>query len=363
MQEKPQLLFLDAAKGIGILLVVIGHSIVPLMRQSSFPAFLAYDFIYSFHMALFMAMSGYLYELYAERYQKQGFFKFMLAKLRTLMLPYLSFSILAFLVIAVGSRLPILFGILKQSGYTAVSLSSIPYRILTFNGHIDQHLWFVYSLFFCFLITFLTRGFLLRPAGLLLVFALYCLPSFLEMAELIRLTCKFFIFFTLGRHYKTIDRLTSKRCIPLYVCILLASYAVWALWSGWLKDSLPFIVPLLRLTTAISGSLAVLSIAAFLSVKRAGAFLCGLGQYSFDIYLMHQPFVVSAISTVLTGKIGLPYLPTCIISSAAGIALPVLVSKYLIRPFRPISVLLLGHRSKALSKNASENASRHRKAR
>ena len=53
---------IDIAKGIGILLVVLGHAVpdANIGIQNKFWA-TAFNWIYSFHMALFMAMAGVLF--------------------------------------------------------------------------------------------------------------------------------------------------------------------------------------------------------------------------------------------------------------------------------------------------------------
>ena len=44
--------WIDIAKGIGIILVVLGHTLVPQVRETGFAGFL-WIFIYNFHMPLF----------------------------------------------------------------------------------------------------------------------------------------------------------------------------------------------------------------------------------------------------------------------------------------------------------------------
>ena len=53
--------WIDIAKGIGIILVVLGHTLVPQVRETGFAGFL-WIFIYNFHMPLFFFLSGYLFE-------------------------------------------------------------------------------------------------------------------------------------------------------------------------------------------------------------------------------------------------------------------------------------------------------------
>ncbi len=75
--------FLDIAKGIGIILVVLGHT----YRGNGLNIF-----IYSFHMPLFFFISGLLYN--QKKYATTFFF--LKNKIRTLLLPYASFYILSY---------------------------------------------------------------------------------------------------------------------------------------------------------------------------------------------------------------------------------------------------------------------------
>ena len=71
--------WIDIAKGIGIILVVIGHiSQIEVLN----------DIIYSFHMPLFFIISGYLYK------RKENFTK---GKFKKILIPYLAFSIISFI--------------------------------------------------------------------------------------------------------------------------------------------------------------------------------------------------------------------------------------------------------------------------
>jgi acyltransferase len=72
--------FIDLAKGIGIFLVVMGHSMEP--RSA---------FIYSFHMPLFFLLSGYFY-----RYE--SFKTTLLGKINRLLIPFYFFSVLSWCI-------------------------------------------------------------------------------------------------------------------------------------------------------------------------------------------------------------------------------------------------------------------------
>lgn len=84
--------WVDILKGIGIILVVIGHANWQFGAATT--DMFIQKYIYSFHMPLFFFLSGYLF--IKEKYP--DFKKFLLKKIKTLLVPYLVFSILSVLV-------------------------------------------------------------------------------------------------------------------------------------------------------------------------------------------------------------------------------------------------------------------------
>lgn len=83
--------WLDAARGFGIIAIVIGHSYLP---GSTSPGAIGY--LYSFHVPLFIFLSGLVF--LPERY---SFLTLFFTRLRTVIVPYFiwgSFSILVYLV-------------------------------------------------------------------------------------------------------------------------------------------------------------------------------------------------------------------------------------------------------------------------
>ena len=86
----------DNAKGILILLVVMGHLLAYANPDWSIkPYILAHSYIASFHMPAFFALSGMLFD--AERWQKRSWGAFLTRRVRTLAVPYLFFELLAIL--------------------------------------------------------------------------------------------------------------------------------------------------------------------------------------------------------------------------------------------------------------------------
>lgn len=78
--------FIDYAKGLAILLVVIGHLLqYNLVGTSSKDLF---DMIYSFHMPLFMFLSGYVASLSIDKYMSHKG-EFIQKKAASLLVPFM----------------------------------------------------------------------------------------------------------------------------------------------------------------------------------------------------------------------------------------------------------------------------------
>ena len=86
--DKKRLDYLDMVKGIGIILVVIGHSTV---ASDSVVTWLA-----SFHMPLFFIVSGMLIQYLQE--EQREFRTLIIRKARSIMLPYVTFSVIILLI-------------------------------------------------------------------------------------------------------------------------------------------------------------------------------------------------------------------------------------------------------------------------
>ena len=95
-QEKERIGWLDTARGIAMLLVLLGHILehVPCTAEGQ----LVHDLIYSFHMSLFFILSGMLFRASEGESGRSGsrtsFLRFVMRKARTILLPYAVFCFL-----------------------------------------------------------------------------------------------------------------------------------------------------------------------------------------------------------------------------------------------------------------------------
>lgn len=131
--------WINVAKGITIFLVVLGHIIQSI--QGDYTGIIYYEnflhhIIYSFHMAAFFFLSGFVL---TEKSLSIIFKKFCLRKSRTLLIPYVIFSLLMILekIIMEGGKL--------SSEW--LSENKIIATFLCLNGSIVDRMWFLPCLF------------------------------------------------------------------------------------------------------------------------------------------------------------------------------------------------------------------------
>ena len=131
--------YVSLAKGFGILLVIAGHFTTVKYAPGFYNAFR--DWIYAFHMPLFMSLSGFLFAYSLKRSSGQlPFWSFVRKKFTRLMVPY-------FFVSAVIALIKWYFpkGRIVNYGY----LTDLLYMNV---GGVAVFLWFLYALFLIFLI-------------------------------------------------------------------------------------------------------------------------------------------------------------------------------------------------------------------
>lgn len=132
--SKKRLDYLDLAKGIGILIVMLGHFPVngePHISQQ------LYNFIFSFHMPLFFIITGIIFG-YSRKWEKQTFKELFIKKLKTIIYPYFMLSVIA-LALQALEMFFLHFG-------SPFDLKVTVIRTLTFRGY--NALWYLPALFF-----------------------------------------------------------------------------------------------------------------------------------------------------------------------------------------------------------------------
>lgn len=344
---------IDIAKGIGIILVVFAHTLVPQLRESNAGAGFLWIFIYNFHMPLFFFLSGRLFEKALPHYTNRA--KFITRKLKLLMLPYLTFSVFAYAFINCTLKIDKLAGVLKGGGYSAAIIKDAVFQILTYSGHIDKHLWFVFSLFLVFIINILLPKIMKSKAILPILALLYLSKAYMRYFGILDYTADNLFFFSLARYLYSEKQFKLKYNI-LTAVIFIITNCIYSIFyingmpdNGLLKD----VLYLVRLASAVSGIAVICRISEYLQDKKISRPFKELGLYSYDIYLIHAPFLVSGSMGILLAYSPLPAPVCCAAALIAGIAVPYVVSRFIIRKIPVLSVLVLGKSFKK-AKNTSE---------
>lgn len=339
----PSYRFVSIAKGIGILLVIAGHFTCPRYMPESYLALK--NWIYTFHMPLFMILSGFLFQNSLNRAAENGqtisIPRFLGKKFRRLMVPYFAVSLLIagtnfvlghFLAV----RRPVTLSYLARMCYENVGGSAV-------------FLWFVYTLFLIFLLAILTtrlRGGARIWLGLLAVILLFLpLPSVLYLSYV----GSFLIYFYLGMclfpfFHRPPARLASY--FWLSVVLYAAAYAI---------DMQGNLGKVLHVVRGTCGSFVAISLALMFfptrseTIKptlstRIGNGLTILGKYSAQIYLFHMAGVYAV--RIAYEHLGLynpaSYFAALLFALAAGVAFPLLLERCLIRRSKLLTFLTGG---------------------
>ena len=125
-KNKPRIEWIDFARGIGILLVLIGHTKIPYL-----PRYLAY----AFHMPFFFIISGLCFSVKKE----ENFWAFLLKKTRTLIVPYFFISFLWFI-----------YDCVREHFHSQITLKFIVEDVSVYLVQRHFHaIWFLTCLFLC----------------------------------------------------------------------------------------------------------------------------------------------------------------------------------------------------------------------
>lgn len=128
---KQRISYIDSAKAMLIVLVVLGHILqYANPNYDILPYTLLQEFIYSFHMPAFFLLSGILSD--AEEQKKRCFADLMKNRLRTLIIPYIFFELIAI--------------IYKHFVLDSVSLTEGLYLMLTLRCNVGAD-WYLPALF------------------------------------------------------------------------------------------------------------------------------------------------------------------------------------------------------------------------
>lgn len=206
---KERLDYIDRARGILIILMVIGH-----VWQSGF----VFDVIYAFHMPAFFVISGMLMQ-HTKSYEKP-FGKFLWGKILAYGIPFIWIEAL---------------GILTDILRNGVTLNAKGYLFNTLTFHFnDPNLWFIADLFLIEVLVAVMMKTIKKPAvicGLagILFFARYALPTQVLYVSTVSSVMKYLPLFLAGffghMYWKKVHIPTALLCaVVVLIRVLLGSH-------------------------------------------------------------------------------------------------------------------------------------------
>ena len=324
---------MDAIKGGAILLVILGHAIQS--HVSVFDDNLLFRIIYSFHMPLFMILSGWFA-------MPEKYWKLKAAAVR-LVLPVFSWYLILYVV---------------EGQCKTMSFVELVRRWVVSP---DVGLWFLWVLFLCHLWLVLARQLEARigVSAYLVGAVVLCAIPFSSFG--LTLAKYYFPFFALGyltaRYWKDLARYlhvafaasilvfplafhfwhrTSAGLLPLQ--IILAGHPV---------DAANPLRLAARLVCAVSGSVMFAYLLAILAALRpVGALLAWLGVQTLEIYVSHQPLIHYAI-----GQGGIAVVTSMIATTAASLG-----AIWVLRKSEWASLLLFGRIPRGWGRRAPQQS-------
>lgn len=267
----------DALKGYACFLVVFGHVIMGIRKAGvdiPYGAQNIENFIWTFHVALFMFLSGYVYHTTGEWKSKGSRISFIKHKFINLAIPYFVFSCI---YICINSFV---------GGSNVNSEMSIADIIWLWKKPVAQY-WFLYDLFFIFVAFTILNKWLknwqitLLLAGIKIGLSLADVDVIMPFAAMIRMALPFGI-------GASINKLFFDDCSKIRKVIIVLTQIVFT--EIFLLYSLEKYVVLDMFISIIGcfGSVALISFwVKSTFVNKILLFIC---KYSFPIYLLHTIF-------------------------------------------------------------------------
>lgn len=339
-----QLAFISYMQIIGIILVVVGHSMHEYPDNDMGRTTLLYRMIYSFHMPLFLFVSGFLMVYGMElKGRSISWRNFVASKLRRLMVPFVVLTAVTFFPRAMMSGM-------ADEPVTLSAESFLKSFIYTGNLVIP-YFWFLQVCFTLLVINFtilhIGRRLHLPDlpvfATLLLIFLIApFVPTGANGTFSIHLTLETGLYFVIGaiyaRYYRPINRLFPANSIPVSAGCAAIFAGLFALTEN---------TPLFPLCT-LAGITMCISFSKLLDSHDV-RILDHLSGANYIIFLLSWYFNIAA-QQILHHLVELPWWVYSTLSLITGIYIPWLIYRLLrsrqTSPLARISIHILGQRFK-----------------
>jgi len=277
----------DILRGFAMFLMILGHAVAVDNIGGNQVTWCdgVFRYIYSFHMPLFFAISGFCL------FETGNYLQLIKKKARYILLPYVVFN---FVAMALRMLIP-------QFSLGSKSVKDSLISMLTEGGE----LWFLYVLFELFLIAPVLIRLIDNRWSRFVIAELVLFAAYLALHEItvfkISQVLFYMMFFLAGNmiQKKNIAIGVKAWVLPLLVvaqiALLIANYRINFIWANLV----------LQLILAVIGCIAAYLFIGFIRWGKAKTAFKNWGQYSLQLYLFNGYFI--AVSrTVFLGILNLP---------------------------------------------------------
>lgn len=305
--SQSRLLHLDYLRAITIILVVIGHwQVEPMPKYWTD----AVTVIYSFHMPLFFAISGYLFMHTTEK--EYNYKSFLIKKTQRLVIPYIVTSIIVISIKLLSEKF-----MYVENPTTIISFLEILY-----SPSAGAYLWFVWALLWMFIVA----PFFKTKASRLVLFVLTVVCAHLPW-HATSLFCLaqaqiYAVYFVTGMllfDYQKLSVFNSKLCITVGMLLFISLEVVLLCGFSEAAKLIPYVAILVLLPFFKTTYTCV--------NKKLSVCLFHLSIASYTIYLFHTTFEGFAKSMLLPycTQGGVGYLLAATIAIMIGVLIPLLL--------------------------------------
>ena len=314
---------INIIRGLTLLFVLIGHCFVyPPTENENYIVYCIYTFVYSFHIAVFFFISGFLAspKILTGKFDLK---KETIKKARRILIPYFVVSIITFLMKIIMSDFA--KNDVKLKDFWKIFIGISP------NGG----MWFLYSLFVLSMLFMLFSKAKIRSRIFFIFFGLVTYTiSLVPGVYLIRNLLKYCIFFALGIVFNSIYKFKVKKVILIDVAVisfLLLILATvdqnnWYIYTGLLGIIFSFCIGLL-----LKGKKSFMN-----------KLMNELGQYSYDIYIVSY-FVMQMIMIACYKMMNMNYYLVALLTLIIGPTISYFLSKDILRKNKILNKYLLGN--------------------
>jgi fucose 4-O-acetylase-like acetyltransferase len=323
LEKRPRRSDLDCAKGLGILLVVIGHLVARSSPEGNDWYVVLKHALYHFHMPFFMYLSGYVVFLTgAARIPRAKWPELASRRTYRLLLPFVLFGLFILLGKLVAARF---IQVDNLPGSFAQGLLGLVWNT---DFSPAESVWYLAVLFALSVlvppILWVLRG---RSAPLLaLALVLYVLP--VPHVMYLDRIARFMSFFAMGGLASDAGKLWLElidRYFPVALGALLVALALFLTMFPACNPDIPLF---------ICGTLSMPALHGLVRHRyfASSSLLLTFGAYSFVIYLLNTPFIglVKGAMLKLFPWDGVSFLLYAPVLTAAGVFLPILLRRYLL---------------------------------